>query len=77
MLLLAGLPPLARAVPPPESVAILYNSAVPESRKLAELYREARAIPAENLIALEMPQNGGYFPRGLREIDPQAAAGGV
>lgn len=56
MLLLAGLPPLARAVPPPESVAILYNSTVPESRKLAELYREARAIPAQNLIALEMPE---------------------
>ena len=28
---------------------------MPESRKLAELYREARGIPAENLIALEMP----------------------
>jgi uncharacterized protein (TIGR03790 family) len=56
VLLLVALAPLARAIPSPESVAILYNSAVPESRKLAELYREARAIPAQNLIALEMPQ---------------------
>lgn len=38
-----------------ESVAILYNSAVPESRRLAEFYQEARGIPAQNLIALEMP----------------------
>lgn len=55
LLLLAGFPPLAWAVPSPESVAVLYNSALPESRKLAELYREVRGIPAENLIALEMP----------------------
>ncbi|MDP3850830.1 MAG: TIGR03790 family protein [Luteolibacter sp.] len=47
--------PLANAVPSPESVAILYNSALPESRQLAEFYRDARGIPAENLIALDMP----------------------
>lgn len=56
LFLLAGFPRIAGAVPSPESVAILYNSAVPESRKLAEFYREARGIPAENLIALEMPK---------------------
>jgi uncharacterized protein (TIGR03790 family) len=55
MMLLAGWSLPASAVPKPESVAILYNSAVPESRKLAELYREIRSIPAENLIALNMP----------------------
>lgn len=54
LLLAAGAMPLGAAIPP-ESVAILYNSAVPESRKLAEFYRDARGIPAENLIALEMP----------------------
>ncbi len=53
--LLAGFPSLATAAPAPESVAILYNSAVPESRKLAESYRAARSIPAENLIGLDMP----------------------
>lgn len=53
--LLAGFTPLAFAVPAPESVAILYNSAVPESRQLAELYRDSRGIPAENLIGLKMP----------------------
>ncbi|MCU0750265.1 MAG: TIGR03790 family protein, partial [Akkermansiaceae bacterium] len=36
-------------------MAILYNSAVPESRRLAEFYQEARGIPAQNLIALDMP----------------------
>jgi uncharacterized protein (TIGR03790 family) len=54
-LLLAGCPWLTAAVPAPESVAILYNSAVPESRQLAEIYRAARSIPAANLIGLEMP----------------------
>jgi uncharacterized protein (TIGR03790 family) len=53
--LMAGFTPHARAVPRPESVAVLYNSAVPESRQLAEFYRDARGIPAENLIGLEMP----------------------
>jgi uncharacterized protein (TIGR03790 family) len=53
--LLAGFTPLACAVPDPESVAVLYNSAVPESRQLAELYRDSRHIPATNLIGLNMP----------------------
>lgn len=53
--LLAGFFPRAAAVPRPESVAILYNSAMPESRQLAEFYRDARGIPPENLIGLEMP----------------------
>jgi uncharacterized protein (TIGR03790 family) len=39
----------------PDQVAILYNSTVPESAKLAEIYREARGIPEENVIALDLP----------------------
>jgi len=53
--LLAGVFPAASAAPSPESVAVLYNAALPESRELAEFYREARGIPAENLIGLQMP----------------------
>lgn len=45
----------SRAAISPESVAVLYNSSMPESRELAELYREMRGLPPENLIALEMP----------------------
>lgn len=58
LVLLAGFPPRAGAVPAPAAVAVavLYNSAVPESCKLAELYCELRGIPAGNLIALEMPK---------------------
>lgn len=41
--------------PPVGAVAVLYNSSVPESRQLAETYREARGIPAENLVGLSMP----------------------
>lgn len=37
-------------------VAVLYNSADPESRELAEYYREARSIPEENLLGLPMPR---------------------
>ena len=55
LLLLAGLPAVSGAAISPESVAVLYNSSVPESRKLAEIYRLAREIPIENLIALDMP----------------------
>jgi uncharacterized protein (TIGR03790 family) len=53
--LLAGFCPLASAVPAARSVAVLYNSASPESRQLAELYRDSRDIPPENLIGLKMP----------------------
>ncbi|MBC8126979.1 MAG: TIGR03790 family protein [Gloeobacteraceae cyanobacterium ES-bin-144] len=55
LLLLAVIPPRVIALPAADSVAILYNSAIPESRKLAEFYAEARGIPALNLIALNMP----------------------
>ena len=57
LLLLAGGSVPAGAVPPPEAVAILYNSAVPESRQLAEIYAKARSIPADNLIALDLPKS--------------------
>lgn len=53
--LLMGITTLASAAISPGSVAILYNSAVPESRKLAELYCDLRGVPAANLIALDMP----------------------
>ncbi len=56
LFLLGIFSPVAGAAPDPESVAILYNRSVPESRKLAELYQETRGIPADNLIALEMPR---------------------
>jgi uncharacterized protein (TIGR03790 family) len=54
-MLAAILAPCLRAVPAPDSVAILYNAEVPESRQLATAYRQARGIPAENMIPLEMP----------------------
>ena len=53
--LLAGFGLPVKAAPRADTVAVLYNSAVPESRELAQYYREARGIPGENLIALDMP----------------------
>lgn len=46
----------ALALPAANEVAVLYNSAIPQSAKLADIYRRARGIPEENLIGLDMPQ---------------------
>jgi uncharacterized protein (TIGR03790 family) len=46
----AELPP----PPPAASVVVIYNSAMPESKKLAETYAAARSIPAENLVGLRL-----------------------
>ncbi|MEO7099572.1 MAG: TIGR03790 family protein [Luteolibacter sp.] len=53
---LTVLPSILSAAPSPDSVAVLYNSALPESKQLAEIYREARDIPLENMIALDLPK---------------------
>lgn len=53
---LAACPLMAVVAPSADSVAVLYNSALPESKQLAEMYCDARSIPAENLIALDMPK---------------------
>ncbi len=42
---------------PPESVAILYNSNVPDSKELAEYYAEQRNIPKDNLIGFPLSPN--------------------
>ncbi|NJR43432.1 MAG: TIGR03790 family protein, partial [Akkermansiaceae bacterium] len=55
LLIFAGLLSNISAAISPQSVAVIYNSKVPESKKLAETYREARGIPIENLISLELP----------------------
>jgi uncharacterized protein (TIGR03790 family) len=57
VVLLAGSPAAVLAVPAPpvDSVAVLFNSALPESGKLAATYLEARGIPGGNLIGLDMP----------------------
>lgn len=55
-LMLAGVWPLASGAPVPHSVAVLYNSASPESGEIARFYCEARGIPTENLVALKMPE---------------------
>lgn len=45
----------ARSAPAPESVAVLFNTAVPESRKLAEFYCAKRGIPNKNIVGFDMP----------------------
>ncbi len=41
---------------PPEVVAVIYNSEVPDSKVLANHYARARQIPKENLIGLPLPE---------------------
>ena len=52
---LTGLAPLPAAALGPDEVVVLFNTAVPDSVKLAAIYRESRNIPAGNLIGLKMP----------------------
>ena len=42
----------------PESVAVVYNSNIPESMDLAEHYAQMRNIPAENLVGIPLPERG-------------------
>lgn len=51
----ACLAPAARAALLPETVVVLYNSRIPESRKLAAFYQNIRLVPEENLVGLDMP----------------------
>jgi uncharacterized protein (TIGR03790 family) len=55
LLLAMAFPWLARAAISPESVAVLYNASVPDSKHLAEIYQKTRHIPEDNLIGLPMP----------------------
>ena len=52
---LSGIGPLPGAPLGPDEVVVVFNTAVPESAKLAAIYREARNIPAANIIGLPMP----------------------
>ena len=45
----------ARAVPGPDSVAVVSNRNVPGSVALAAMYAEARAVPARQRCALDLP----------------------
>lgn len=68
---LCCLPPLAAAPLGPAEVAVVYNSAVPDSAKLARLYCELRKVPETNLIGLEMPVTAdisrGEFDKTIRK----------
>lgn len=48
----------------PASVAILYNSNLPESKQLAEYYAQQRKIPRQNLVGLNL-SNQGHISRTL------------
>ncbi|MGB2402701.1 MAG: TIGR03790 family protein [Akkermansiaceae bacterium] len=50
---------VANAAPiAPESVAIVYNSNIPQSMDLAGHYAQMRNIPLENLVGIPLPERG-------------------
>lgn len=48
------LPCLALASIDPTSIAVIYNSNIPESKQLAEYYAQQRNVPSQNLIGLPL-----------------------
>ena len=46
----------------PEQVALIVNSKVPASRELAEFYAQRRNIPAERIIAVDLPYPAEEIP---------------
>lgn len=61
----------APSEPNPDTVAVLYNSSLPESKKLAQAYSAAREIPEGNLVGLPLPEEEEItrdtFNRTLRD----------
>lgn len=53
--LVLALPSAANAVPSPDTVAVVFNAAVPGSVALAMRYAEARAIPSRQRCGLDLP----------------------
>lgn len=53
--LLFALTPVSAAPLGPAEVAVVFNTAVPDSVKLAKLYADTRKIPAANMIGLKTP----------------------
>lgn len=61
-------------MPPPSSVAVLYNSADPESLELAEFYAETRGLPAGNLVGLPLPETEEISRKDFDTLLKQALA---
>lgn len=49
----------------PESVAVVYNSNIPQSMDLAVHYAKARSIPEENLLGIPLPDRGQISRTGF------------
>ncbi len=58
----------APAPPDPAAVAVLYNSSSADSKALAEFYAEARKIPADQLIGLELPESEEITRKTFNEL---------
>jgi uncharacterized protein (TIGR03790 family) len=56
----------------PDEIALVVNDNVPESRQLAEFYSQARNVPADRIIALDLP-DGEEIPFDIyeRQVTPQ------
>lgn len=50
-----GLPLSAQEKDPAETVVVVYNNRLPESRELANYYAKRRNIPGDNIVGLRLP----------------------
>ena len=49
------------------NVAVVYNSAMPESKKVADRYAEKRNVPANQIIGLNLPTSEMVTRQEFRE----------
>jgi uncharacterized protein (TIGR03790 family) len=56
MLLIVAAPTLHAAPLTADQIALIVNRNAPQSQELAEFYAQARGIPADRIIALDLPQ---------------------
>lgn len=56
----------ASAAEPVDSVVVVYNELMPESRKVAEHYAQARRIPFVQVVGLKLPQEEAISRRDFR-----------
>ena len=65
LLLLAG---LATAAPDPESVAILYNAAVPESNWLPSAAGKGFSLTLRTYVPKDLVKRGEWFPPAIKRV---------
>lgn len=66
--LLAALTPVSlQAASPGDTVVVIYNKAVPESKDVAEYYAKCRQVPADQVFGFDLPKGEAISRRDFRD----------